>query len=169
MAALYSVCWKKNGKLLLKYILKIDTLFMIMKLKYIHPTCFFILTDSKILLHPLLYFQNQFLKRLFILFVHLFFLSLSVYLRPATENMQNKLYEESQTDRTPNTDDISNGKHDADEEDDDSMDVMNIIRYGSEVATLAGVLSYVVFQQGDEIKNQGLNAFLKQLVCYCIF
>lgn len=83
--------------------------------------------------------------------------------------MQNKLYEESQTDRTPNTDDISNGKHDADEEDDDSMDVMNIIRYGSEVATLAGVLSYVVFQQGDEIKNQGLNAFLKQLVRYCIF
>lgn len=98
--------------------------------------------------------------------MHLFFLSLSVYLRPATENLQNKLYEESRTDRTPNADGNSNGQHDSDEEDEDadSMDIMNIIRYGSEVATLIGVLSYVIFQQGDEIKNQGFRAFLKQLV-----
>lgn len=110
--------------------------------------------------------QNQFLKRLLILFVHLFFLSISVYMRPATENLQNKEYEESRTDRTPldagdaSNNDESNGS----EEDDDSMNITNMIRYFSEVATLAGVLSYVIFQQGDEIKNQGLTAFLKQLV-----
>lgn len=47
---------------------------------------------------------------------------------------------------------------------DDDMNVKSIIRYCSEVATLMGVLSYVVYQQGDEIKNQGLGAFVKQLV-----
>lgn len=47
---------------------------------------------------------------------------------------------------------------------DDDMDVKTVIRYCSEVATLMGVLSYVIFQQGDEIKNQGLAAFTKQLV-----
>lgn len=49
-------------------------------------------------------------------------------------------------------------------DDGDDVDVKNIIRYCSEVATLMGVLSYVIFQQGDEIKNQGLAAFTKQLV-----
>lgn len=51
------------------------------------------------------------------------------------------------------------------EEPDDDMDIQTYIRYGSEVCTLLGVLSYVIFQQGDEIKNQGLAAFTKQLVC----
>lgn len=86
-------------------------------------------------------------------------------MRPATENLQNKEYEESQTDRIPSAD--GNSKDDSDEPvdaEDESMDVSSIIRYSSEVATLAGVLSYVIFQQGDEIKNQGLSAFLKQLV-----
>lgn len=104
------------------------------------------------------------------MFVHLFFLSISVYTRPATENLSNKLEEESGTDRMPS------GGHDGndilptsssdgiDAESDDDMDVKSIIRYCSEVATLMGVLSYVVFQQGDEIKNQGLAAFTKQLV-----
>lgn len=46
----------------------------------------------------------------------------------------------------------------------DDMDVKTVIRYCSEVATLMGVLSYVIFQQGEEIKNQGLAAFTKQLV-----
>lgn len=113
--------------------------------------------------------QNQFLKRLLILFVHLFFLSISVYLRPATENLQNKEYEESRTDRVPNTDGTSDGNGDSDETEDDSMNVTNVIRYFSEVATLVGVLSYVIFQQGDEIKNQGLPAFLKQLVSLSCF
>lgn len=113
-------------------------------------------------------FQNQFLKRLLILFVHLFFLSISVYLRPATENLQNKEYEESRTDRTPAADGGSD-KDESGAEEHDSMNITNMIRYFSEVATLAGVLSYVVFQQGDEIKNQGLFPFLKQLVIWkCI-
>lgn len=108
------------------------------------------------------YFQNQFLKRLLILFVHLFFLSISVYTRPVTENLQNKLEEESQTVRTP-----TNENPEGDEtDDDDSLDVTTIIRYISEVCTLIGVLSYVIFQQGDEIKNQGFSAFMKQLVTY---
>lgn len=112
--------------------------------------------------------QNQFLKRLLILFVHLFFLSISVYLRPATENLSNKLYEENRTDRTSSNEESSPtvgiySDDNADDEDDD-MNVKNIIRYCSEVATLMGVLSYVVFQQGHEIKNQGFAAFVKQLV-----
>lgn len=79
------------------------------------------------------------MKRLLILFVHLFFLSFSVYLRPRVD----------------------------DDEDDGNApetDLKNIIRYGCEVGTLVGVLSYVIFQQGDEIKNQGFRAFVKQLV-----
>lgn len=118
------------------------------------------------------YFQNQFLKRLLILFVHLFFLSISVYTRPATENLSNKLEEESRTDRVPAGEQDDNGIFPtsssggldiAGDSSDDDMDVKNIIRYCSEVATLMGVLSYVIFQQGDEIKNQGLAAFTKQL------
>lgn len=117
------------------------------------------------------YFQNQFLKRLLILFVHLFFLSISVYTRPTTENLSNKLEEESRTDRAPAGDPdhtgslpTSSSEGIADDSFGDDMDVKNIIRYCSEVATLMGVLSYVIFQQGDEIKNQGLAAFTKQLV-----
>lgn len=99
--------------------------------------------------------QNQFLKRLLILFIHLFFLSISVYLRPITENLANKAELES------------NGiieKSNDDNTEDGDMDATEIIRYGSECATLLCVLSYVIFQQGDEIKNQGFSAFIKQLV-----
>lgn len=45
----------------------------------------------------------------------------------------------------------------------EGLDVQTVIRYCSEFATLAGVISFVVFQQGDELKNQGLKAFIKQL------
>lgn len=83
-------------------------------------------------------------------------------MRPATENLQNKQYEESRTDRTPNDDE--NTKNDDNPDEAEDMDISTMIRYFSEVATLVGVLSYVIFQQGDEIKNQGLSAFLKQLV-----
>lgn len=38
-------------------------------------------------------------------------------------------------------------------------------RYFCECVTILGVLSFVIFQQGDELKNQGLKAFLKSLVC----
>lgn len=86
-----------------------------------------------------------------------------MYLRPATENLQNKQYEESQTDRIPSADDSSDDDDESDGGEDD-MGISTMIRYFSEVATLVGVLSYVIFQQGDEIKNQGFPAFLKQLV-----
>lgn len=89
-----------------------------------------------------------------------------MYLRPATENLQNKLIRESQTERIPLADDAndaSNGDSDSDD-DENSSNVTNIIRYFSEAATLCGVLSYIIFQQGDEIKNQGFVAFSKQLV-----
>lgn len=45
-------------------------------------------------------------------------------------------------------------------------DAMDIIRYTCEILTVLGVLSYVVLQQGDEIKNQGLLTFLKQQVYF---
>lgn len=96
--------------------------------------------------------QNQFLKRLLILFIHLFFLSISVYLRPITENLANKAEREE------------SGIGD-DNENNDDMDATQVIRYGSECATLLCVLSYVIVQQGDEIRNQGFSAFIKQLVC----
>lgn len=99
------------------------------------------------------------MKRLLILFVHLFFLSISVYTRPSTKNLQNKHEEESQKVRT-----LTKEYPKGDETDNGSLDVTTIIRYISEVCTLIGVLSYVIFQQGDEIKNQGLSAFTKQLV-----
>ncbi|XP_074036359.1 transient receptor potential cation channel subfamily V iav [Leptinotarsa decemlineata] len=79
--------------------------------------------------------RNQFLKRLLILVVHLIFLSLAVYLRPDDPDV---LLLEWTDDPT------------------------TIARYCCEVGTILGVLSYVIFQQGDEIRNQGLWTFLKQ-------
>lgn len=102
--------------------------------------------------------RNQFLKRLLILFIHLFFLSFSVYLRPVTENTQGQ--EEDDNNLSKNGDLID--KTDS-QNVNESMDARTIIRYCCEVATIIGVLSYVIFQQGDEVKNQGLTAFSKQL------
>lgn len=66
--------------------------------------------------------------------------------------------------------DIENGIMVTEDPEHDSMneetDVQDIVRYCSEIATLIGVLSYVLVQQGDEIKNQGMAAYLKQLVNY---
>lgn len=94
--------------------------------------------------------RNQFLKRLLILFIHLLFLSISVYLRPVRTDLASE-------DADPNDPDENGGIE-------QSADAQNIIRYCAELGTIAGVLSYVIFQQGDEVKNQGLSAFLKQLV-----
>lgn len=101
--------------------------------------------------------QQQFLKRLLILFIHLFFMSISVYTRPRRGRMR------------ANGDDSGSGEG-ADSElvsealvMEESLDMQTIVRYCCECATIAGVISFVVFQQGDELKNQGLNAFLKQL------
>ncbi|XP_072382933.1 uncharacterized protein iav [Diabrotica undecimpunctata] len=79
--------------------------------------------------------RNQFLKRLLILVVHLIFLSLAAYLRPDDPDVP--LLEWSD-------------------------DPTTIARYVAEVGTILGVLSYVIFQQGDEIRNQGLWTFLRQ-------
>lgn len=105
-------------------------------------------------------FQNQFLKRLLILFIHLFFLSISMYLRPTTENLSTK--NQNEEDDLLKAD--STTSESSEEVHVDEMDIQTYIRYGSEVCTLLGVLSYVIFQQGDEIKNQGFAAFSKQLV-----
>lgn len=43
------------------------------------------------------------------------------------------------------------------------MDVRTVTRYCCEVLTILGVLSYVILQQGDEVKNQGFGAFMTQL------
>ncbi|XP_059476440.1 uncharacterized protein LOC132197274 isoform X2 [Neocloeon triangulifer] len=79
--------------------------------------------------------QRQFLKRLLILAFHLFTMSMAIYLRPAERY-------------TP----LLGG-----------TEVSDIMRYGFEIATIMNCVSYVVFQQGHEIKNQGLFSFLKQL------
>ncbi|ALC48690.1 iav [Drosophila busckii] len=103
--------------------------------------------------------QNQFLKRLLILSTHLLCLSVSVYLRPAHDG-------EDEAADAPATAalklEIENG--DNADADGDDYNAQTVARYCAELATIAGVLSYVIFQQGDEIKNQGLSAFLKQLV-----
>nr|QGX90117.1 putative inactive [Schistocerca gregaria] len=79
--------------------------------------------------------RMQFLKRLAILALHLLFLSTAIYLRP-------KDHDEPLLGPT---------------------DWGSVARYCAELATVGGVLSYVILQQGEEIKNQGLLSFLKQL------
>ncbi|KAH8420103.1 hypothetical protein KR009_005813 [Drosophila setifemur] len=108
--------------------------------------------------------QNQFLKRLLILSTHLLCLSVSVYLRPAHEG-------EAEGEDSEGADSAAAALQDLDAvgdgngsgEGDGDYNAQTVARYCAELATIAGVLSYVVFQQGDEIKNQGLSAFLKQL------
>uniref|UniRef100_A0A8D9AWS3 Transient receptor potential cation channel subfamily V member 6 n=1 Tax=Cacopsylla melanoneura TaxID=428564 RepID=A0A8D9AWS3_9HEMI len=79
--------------------------------------------------------QRQFMKRLLILSLHLFFMSMAVYLRP--------------TDR--------------DEPLLGVIDWQSVARFSFEIGTICGVVSYIIFQQGGEIKNQGFSSFLKQL------
>lgn len=98
--------------------------------------------------------QQQFLKRLLILFIHLFFMSISVYTRPS--RIKSK---EGADDGGGESELVSAALTMNDE----GLDAQTIIRYICECATIAGVVSFVVFQQGDELKNQGLKAFLKQL------
>lgn len=107
--------------------------------------------------------QNQFLKRLLILSTHLLCLSVSVYLRPAHDGDDDD--EAAASDgagdapATAALKELAGGG-----ETGGDYNAQTVARYCAELATIAGVLSYVVFQQGDEIKNQGLSAFLKQLV-----
>ncbi|XP_017013046.2 uncharacterized protein iav [Drosophila takahashii] len=107
--------------------------------------------------------QNQFLKRLLILSTHLLCLSVSVYLRPAHNG-------EGEAEDSEGSDGSAAALQDVEADDGngngnggEGNNAQTVARYCAEFATLAGVLSYVIFQQGDEIKNQGLSAFLKQL------
>jgi transient receptor potential cation channel subfamily V protein 6 len=97
--------------------------------------------------------QQQFLKRLLILFVHLFFMSISVYTRPS------RLASKESDDGGSGDSELVSEAMTMEPE----IDGQAIVRYICECATIAGVVSFVVFQQGDELKNQGLNAFMKQL------
>ncbi|KAL9703540.1 hypothetical protein quinque_007058 [Culex quinquefasciatus] len=96
--------------------------------------------------------RNQFLKRLLILALHLFCLSCSIYLRP--------VHVFKDDDDADDTDGVTDSP---DTTDDEGIDLTTWFRYGFEVATVMGVLSYVVVQQGEEIKNQGFISFLKSL------
>uniref|UniRef100_A0A182Q619 Ion transport domain-containing protein n=1 Tax=Anopheles farauti TaxID=69004 RepID=A0A182Q619_9DIPT len=109
--------------------------------------------------------RNQFLKRLLILAIHLFCLSCSVYLRPVRIFTD----DDGDDDGTDASNDGGDGGSAEDGTDgtagtsDEDIDLSTWVRYGFEVSTVMGVLSYVVLQQGDEIKNQGLFSFLKSL------
>ncbi|CAH0717806.1 unnamed protein product, partial [Brenthis ino] len=85
--------------------------------------------------------RTKFLKRLLILMLHLLLLSVSVYLRHSS----------LEADAHPNwgleADDARSG-----------------IRLSTELGTIISTLCYIILQQGDEIKNQGLIAYFKQLI-----
>nr|XP_045581773.1 uncharacterized protein LOC123745342 [Procambarus clarkii] len=94
--------------------------------------------------------RNQFLKRLAIMLLQLILLSVAVYLRPCycgPKNMQR------------NKPEIRKMLYDEFFDN----DFKSIARYCFEGGTLAGVISYVVFQQGEEIMNQGLSSFMRGL------
>jgi hypothetical protein len=73
-----------------------------------------------------------------ILFLHLFMLSVAIYLRP----------------------------NDPDEPLLEGTEWNHVTRYCFEVGTVIGVLSYIIVQQGGEMMNQGFFSFIKQLVSY---
>ncbi|EAT38898.1 AAEL009258-PA [Aedes aegypti] len=100
--------------------------------------------------------RNQFIKRLLILALHLFCLSCSVYLRPV------RVFKEESEEGSDGGDGAGTAAPDG-VDDDEDIDLTTWFRYGFEIATVMGVLSYVVLQQGDEIKNQGLISFIKSL------
>lgn len=102
--------------------------------------------------------RGQFLKRLLILFTHLFCLSISIYLRPARPVNDDDEKPQSTNDVTT----MSTPVNATWQEKVTDLEATDMIRYGAEVCTILGVLSYIIIQQGDEVKNQGFNAFLKQ-------
>lgn len=100
--------------------------------------------------------RGQFLKRLLILFTHLFFLSISIYLRPA------RPASEAEDDSGDTITTVSPPTNETWQERFSNMEATDLMRYSAEICTILGVLSYIIVQQGDEVKNQGLNAFMKQ-------
>ena len=83
--------------------------------------------------------QMVFLKRLIICIIHLLCISVAIYTRPGNE--------------TSLLIGIKDGEIDSEQ----------ITRYCFEVATIFGCLAYLIIQQGEEIKNSGLNSFFKNL------
>ncbi|XP_050356395.1 uncharacterized protein LOC126777391 [Nymphalis io] len=85
--------------------------------------------------------RTKFLKRLLILMLHLLLLSISVYLRHSS------LEADAHPDWGLEANDARSG-----------------IRLATELGTIISTLCYIILQQGDEIKNQGLIAYFKQLI-----
>lgn len=48
-------------------------------------------------------------------------------------------------------------------------DVRSGVRLASELGTLISTMCYIILQQGDELKNQGVVAYFKQLVSESVF
>lgn len=104
--------------------------------------------------------RGQFLKRLLILFSHLLFLSISIYLRPARPASEDE--EEGEGEHSGGVTAVTTEAPKSWSERFVDVDGTDLVRYGAEICTILGVLSYIIVQQGDEVKNQGFNAFLKQ-------
>ncbi|XP_032523722.2 uncharacterized protein LOC116775040 isoform X1 [Danaus plexippus] len=85
--------------------------------------------------------RTKFLKRLLILMLHLILLSISVYLRHSS------LEADVDPDWGLEVNDARSG-----------------IRLACELGTIISTLCYIILQQGDEIKNQGVVAYFKQLI-----
>ncbi|CAG9792617.1 unnamed protein product [Diatraea saccharalis] len=85
--------------------------------------------------------RKKFLKRLMILMLHLLLLSVSVYLR------HNSAEAEAQPRWGLQVADARSG-----------------VRLACELGTIASTLCYIILQQGDEIKNQGVVAYFKTLI-----
>ncbi|CAG5055181.1 unnamed protein product [Parnassius apollo] len=85
--------------------------------------------------------RTKFLKRLMIFMLHLLLLSISVYLRHSS----------AEADANPDW-----GL--------EVTDARSGIRLASELGTILSTLCYIILQQGDEIKNQGVAAYFKQLI-----
>ncbi|XP_063833518.1 uncharacterized protein LOC135082656 [Ostrinia nubilalis] len=85
--------------------------------------------------------RKKFLKRLMILMLHLLLLSVSVYLRHSS----------GEADAHPNW-----GL--------EVTDARSGIRLACELGTICSTLCYIILQQGDEIKNQGMVAYFKTLI-----
>ena len=82
--------------------------------------------------------RMQFLKRLGILFFHLFVLSGAIYTRPSQSE--------------PLVQDW------------DHLEAVDYTRFTFEIITCLSCIGYVIVQQSSELKNLGLKGFLSQLV-----
>jgi len=87
------------------------------------------------------YAKGFFMKRLFILLLHLLTMSMAVYQRPNTKHSLLRGIKSESGEIT--TEDIS--------------------RYCFEIATLLGCVGFIIFQLGGEIKNAGFDCFQRNL------